>query len=302
MGKINRVFTALLAMFIGAILTLGVGDAHRVYAQEEKPVIKALANGVYQWMFAGYGSLVVVSGSGVMVTDPANEARARALKAYVATLTSNPVSHVVLSHEHYDHVGGTEVFADAKVYCHVNCQPLFDLDVLGMAPKKVDETFTDMTSFNIGNIKVELHFMGPGDGDATTVVYLPNEKIIFTADMYEDQEITHRLFVDDKNFTGTRKILNTLSTWDLNHAVNTHSVSTDPQVLRDNAEYYNDLFEVVLNILQEALKKEGPKAFYTLSDKLPDLITLPKYQDWQNYEDSLGRHAQRMFSAIGHAD
>ena len=299
MKVIGKLFaTALIAL---ASLTIGFGEPNRAYAQDE-PLIKELADGVYQWMAGNYGSLVVISGNDVMVTDPSTDQRATALKEFVASLTSNPVNYVVLSHEHYDHAGGTGVFENAKVVCHVNCQPLFDLDELGISPEKVDMTFTDMTTFKVGDIDVELHFIAPGDGDATTVVYLPEEKIIFTADLYEDKMITHRNFVDDKNFTGTRKILNTLSTWDLNHAVNTHSASTDPQVLRDNAEYYNDLFDLVLGIFQKAFAEEGVAAFYTLPDRLPEMVSLPKYKDWQNYDDSLGRHAVRMFVSITHAD
>ena len=299
MKKFGNIFAAALIAL--ASLTIGFGEPNRAHAQDE-PLINELADGVYQWMLGNYGSLVVISGNDVMVTDPSQDQRAAAMKEFVASLTNNPVNYVVLSHEHYDHVGGTGVFENAKVICHVNCQPLFDLDVLGMAPKKVDETFTEMKSFKVGEIDVELHFIAPGDGDATTVVYLPEQKIIFTADLYEDRMITHKNFVDDKNFTGTRKILNTLSEWDLNHAVNAHSVSTDPQVLRDNAEYYNDLFDVVLAIFQKALADEGYMAFYTLPDRLPAMVSLPKYKDWQNYDGSLGRHAVRMFASIAHAD
>ena len=297
--KIRNIFS--VAIIAGAVFAFGAGEINRAHAQDE-PIVKELADGVYQWMMSGFASLVVVSGDEVMVIDPSNDARAIALKEFVATLTSNPVSHIVLSHEHYDHVGGTGVFEEAKVICHVNCQPLFDLDVLGVVPEEVHETFTDMKSFEVGDIEVRLYFMGPGDGDATTIVHLPDEKIIFTADMYEDQDITHKNFVDDKNFTGTRKILNMLSEWDLNHAVNAHSVSTDPQVLRDNAQYYNDLFDVVLEIIQKAVQEEGFMAFYTLPERLPGMVSLPKYKDWENYDNSLGRHAVRMFAAISHAD
>ena len=48
------------------------------------------------------------------------------------------------------------------------------------------ETFSTNMSIAVGEKVVELHYLGPGDGDATTVVYLPEEKIILTSDMYED--------------------------------------------------------------------------------------------------------------------
>ena len=124
------------------------------------------------------------------------------LRDYVATLTDNPVSHIVMTHEHYDHVGGTGLFPDATVYCHVNCQAVFDLATPLSDVPEVDETFSTNMSIAVGEKVVELHYLGPGDGDATTVVYLPEEKIILTSDMYEDQQITGAAWVDDKNYTG----------------------------------------------------------------------------------------------------
>lgn len=65
------------------------------------------------------------------------------LKRAIADITDKPVTRIVLSHEHDDHVGGTGVFPGDQVICHAACQAVFDLDVVGMDPEKVDVTFTD---------------------------------------------------------------------------------------------------------------------------------------------------------------
>ncbi len=274
------------------------------YAQQmPAPVANQLADGVYYWSAMGYGSLVVVSGQDVLVTEPANDLRAPMLRDYVATLTDHPISHIVMTHEHYDHVGGTSLFPDATVYCHVNCQPIFDLaDAPFDDVPEVDETFTDFMRIMVGDTAVELHYLGPGDGDATTVVYLPGEKIVLTSDMYEDQALTGAAWVDDKNYTGTRKILNTISEWDLEHALTAHSVSTDPQVLRDNAQYYNDLYEAVFQQLKQARDEGGPFAVFGVIDSLPGSIQLDQYSDWANYDTAIASHARRMMFSIFHAD
>ena len=90
----------------------------------------------------------------------------------------------MLTHEHYDHVGGTGVFPDASVVCHRNCQPAFDIAPLGDVPT-VDETFDDFMEIRVGDKVVELHYLGPGDGEATTIIYMPDEQIVVTSDMYE---------------------------------------------------------------------------------------------------------------------
>ena len=297
MSKSVKRVAALLAVALAGVTA-------NVYAQQmPAPMANQLADGVYQWFAMGYGSLVVVSGEDVLVTEPANDLRAPMLRDYVATLTDSPISHIVLTHEHYDHVGGTSLFPDATVHCHVNCRPVFELAEAPFddVPESF-ETFINYKRIMVGDTPVELHYLGPGDGDATTVVYLPQQKIVLTADMYEDKALTGAAWLDDKNYTGTRKILNTISEWDLEHAITTHSASTDPQVLRDNARYYNDLYDAVLQPMKKAREEGGPFAIFGLLDSLPGTIKLDQYSDWQNYDSSFTSHARRMMFSIFHAD
>jgi len=66
-----------------------------------------LADNVYSMDVLHYNSLVVIGEDGVLITDPANPFRAGLLQAETAKLTNLPVSKIVMTHEHYDHVGGT---------------------------------------------------------------------------------------------------------------------------------------------------------------------------------------------------
>lgn len=290
---------------VAAVLAVALaGMTANLHAQQmPEPVARQLADGVYYWFAMTYGSLVVISGEDVLVTEPVNGLRAPLLQGYVATLTGNPISHVVLTHEHYDHVGGTGLFPDATVHCHVNCRPIFEL---AEAPfDDVPESFESYINYKrimVGDTPVELHHLGPGDGDATTVVYLPQQKIVLTADMYEERALTGAAWVDDKNFTGTRKILNVISEWELEHALTAHSPSSDPQVLYDNVRYYNDLFDAVMQPMRKAVEEGGPLAVFGLMGSLPASVELPRYSDWANYDTALESHARRMMFSIFHGD
>ena len=279
--------------------------AASVYSQQlPPPLANQLGDGVYQWFGFGSNSLIVISDNDVLITDPANHLRGQMLQDYITSLTSNPVSHIVLTHEHYDHVGGTTLFPHARVYCHVNCQQVFDLadPAFTDVPPQVHETFTSYREIMVGDKPVELHYLGPGDGEATTIIYLPTDRIVVSSDLYEDRMLTHASFVDDKNYTGTRTILRTISGWDLDHAITAHSASTDPQVLRDNLRYYDDLYEVVSAAMLAIQNDDGPFALFGAIESLPNTIELDQYRDWGNYDSSLSRHARRMMLSIFHGD
>ena len=265
-----------------------------------------LADGVWHYIsdIGGFitTSLIVIDGGEVLITDPSHELMAQSMREEIAKLTDDPVSIIVLTHEHYDHAAGTSGFGDeATIICHINCQPIFDLDVLGDVPD-VDLTYATTLDVEVGDKLVELHYLGPGDGEATTVVYMPEEEIVATADLYEPRALTHKNWVDDKNFSGVRHILNTVSGWELTHAVNAHSTGTNPRDLRENAAYYDDLFHAVYEAVAAAAAEGGGRAVFELSRTLPDTLVLEDYQDWVNYDNSFPRHVERMFHSITHGD
>ena len=267
------------------------------------PTMTMLADGVYHYFGFFSSSLVVVASDGVLITDVDNTTRGQSLKAEIAKITAAPVTQIVLTHEHFDHVGGTEVFPDAEVICHRNCQPHFDLAVLGNVPT-VDRTFADRLNLDVGDRRVELHYLGPGDGDATTIIYLPAEQIVVTSDLYEPRALTHKNWVHDKHFTGVRKILTTISGWPLAHAINAHSPGTNPTDLMENVAYYNDLYDAVKAAVDQAIMQAGGQTFgaYGLYDTLPQTLQLEQYRSWMNYDTSFPAHVERMLLAIYHGD
>lgn len=264
------------------------------------PALVELAPDVYSYFLHGFNSLIVVSEDGVLVTDPSNDERAAAIKEAVAGLTDAPVTWIVMSHEHYDHAGGFEPFEEAQIACHQNCQAVFDLDPFGATPESVDLEFSDFAAIQMGDIAVELHYLAPGDGDATAVVYLPAEQILFTADIYEPRALTHGAFMDDSNSTGRQKILNAVSEWPLKYAITSHSPDMDPYSVYENARFLNDLNAAVLDAVANSERAGFAAVFETYLN--PGSVRLPQYSDWEGYEEHIDRHVQRMVMSIYHGD
>ncbi len=286
-----------LEPYLAIVLLVSLSiSANPSYAQDAN--VQKISANVYSIFLHYYHSLVVIGDKGVLITDPANAVRAGILKTEIAKLTKLPVSHIVLSHEHYDHVGGTEVFSDAEIYAQRSTQSVFQLDELGLAPGKVHHPFDTTATISMGGNEVELHHYGAGDGVGTVIVHLPKEEVVYSADLYEVGSITDGKWLDDSNYVGSRLILNKLVELSPNYAITAHSLSLEPKHLQRGADFYNDLYEAVAPQVRTAVKQGFP-AVMKAYEELPKTVKLDKYKDLKNY-DHLPAHVKRMVLSIFH--
>ncbi|WP_431686140.1 MBL fold metallo-hydrolase [Hahella sp. NBU794] len=266
---------------------------------EAAEVVK-LKQGAYAISEAGVTSLALLSEDGVLITDPANPERAKVLQAEIARLTSRPVTRIVLSHEHLDHVGGTEVFPGAEVICHISCKAVFELDVTGAAPKKVHAVFDDRHSFQFGGRKVTLIHVGPADGFASAIIHLPEDGIVYSADLYADRYIIPGVWMDNDNYLGVRKALKLMQDLKPQIAVNAHSTSTSVQALQENVTFVEDLFQLVSAQINRTMTTKGPGAVMDNISRWSQELKLNQYKDWSNYATEFPAHVRRMTLSIFH--
>ena len=93
----NRLFIVLL------LLTLGPGAG---FAQDFKREIIPVTDDVYRFQNKFHMNMFVITGAGVVVTDPINAEAATWLRAEIAKLTGQPITHLIYSHSHGDHASG----------------------------------------------------------------------------------------------------------------------------------------------------------------------------------------------------
>ena len=264
-----------------------------------QPTVTKLADGVYSVFEGFYNSLVVVTDAGVVITDPAYSYRATVLKDEIAKLTDKPVTTVIVSHEHYDHAGGTEVFVGADIVCHETCMTIFSLDVSDVAPKNVDLTYRDQKTLTIGGRKIDLIHIGPADGIATTLVHLPGENILYSADLYSPRSFTAGHWMEDTNYLANIKALEKILALAPKHAVNVHSTDTSLQPVKENLELNNALLSLVGDAMQKAMEEKGLGGILEGMETWPNTLELPEYADWHGYEH-LPAHIRRMALSIFH--
>lgn len=159
-----------------------------------------LADGVYR-ITGGYVALAVEFNDHIFLYEPAgqNEARAQAVIAEAKrVIPGKPIRYGVLSHHHFDHTSGLPavVGEGITIVTHeVNKEFLEKAltaprtlapDAIARSGKKpVIETVGDKRVFSDGNRTVEVHLIkGLPHADGMLIAYLPRERIVAYADMF----------------------------------------------------------------------------------------------------------------------
>jgi len=165
------------------------------------PTSEKLADGVFR-INGAYNGLAVEFADHVLLFEPGpqNEARAQAIIAETKRLFPNkPIRYGVISHHHFDHTGGLPaVVAEGITIVTPEVNRAFLMSALSaprtLAPdslaksgkKPVIEGFKgDRRVFQDGTRTFEVHVIkGLPHADGLVVGYLPKEKILVYADMF----------------------------------------------------------------------------------------------------------------------
>jgi len=133
---------------------------------------------------------------------------AAAIDADVRQIAGRVVTHVVLTHKHFDHVLGSGVFTDAEIYC---APQVFDYlttatgqlrdDALGygadddeidraIAALRPPQHAIDNAVIDLGHFHVTIAHLGRGHTDADLVVVVPGDDgeqlVVFSGDLIEE--------------------------------------------------------------------------------------------------------------------
>jgi glyoxylase-like metal-dependent hydrolase (beta-lactamase superfamily II) len=134
-----------------------------------------VTDGVYQCMF-------LVSGQGVIVVDAPPSIGSNLLKA-IAAVTSEPVTHVVYSHLHDDHIGAAYLLPrTATVIAHAATAAYLRRDNDPHRPLPT-VTFTDRYTLRVGDQILQLSYKGENHTAGNIFIYAPRQKTLMLVDV-----------------------------------------------------------------------------------------------------------------------
>ena len=153
--------------------------------------------------FVSNAGFVITEDSVVVIDALGSPPLARRLLQAIARITPRPVSHVIVTHYHADHVYGLQAFAEqgARIVAQRRSQAYLDSEVavrrladsrIILAPWVDEETrlvapdiwVDERATLIIGGVRFELHAVGPAHTPDDLVVHLPQRRMLFCGDLF----------------------------------------------------------------------------------------------------------------------
>lgn len=175
---------AMVAAFIS------FGPPARAQQQAQPIKVTKIKDNVY-WIQGGIGSNdgVIVGTDGVIVVDTKTTVDSEKLViAEIAKITPKAVNSAIVTHSDGDHVNGLAAFPDGlTVIAQENCKKEMIASAGSRNPAPQNrlptKTYNKTDKMTIDGVHIRLYHWAAGHTSGDTVVYLPDEKIVFGGDL-----------------------------------------------------------------------------------------------------------------------
>src|SRR2546425_9073837 len=180
----RRVLSAIV------VVSLAVAGAA---AQQRRPripptgTIKKVRDNLYVISGGGGNTTVFVTQAGVVVVDTKLPNNGEAILNQVRSVTDKPVSTIVNTHSHPDHVGSNEYFpASVDVVTHENTRKWMAANprVASNPAAMPDRTFTDRMTLGSGDDRIDLYYFGAGHTNGDAFIVFPARHAMCAGDMF----------------------------------------------------------------------------------------------------------------------
>jgi len=156
--------------------------------QEKGFYTREIRDGVFLLTEGWYHVLVVPTDEGTVVVDAPPTISpdfytGKNLMNGIESITDIPISHLVYSHHHHDHIGGAHNFPkDITIVAQEQCAKLLD-DVKDPDRPVPTVTFKDKMTLKVGKQTLLLDYRGDIHCNGNSFIHLPDQKILMVVDV-----------------------------------------------------------------------------------------------------------------------
>ena len=135
------------------------------------------------WVTDGaYNTMFLTTGQGVIAIDAPPSIGKNYLKA-IEEVTDEPITHVIYSHTHNDHIGSAAMFPNGVIIIAHQDSALELKDRNDPNRPIPTVTFEDTYTLEVGTQKLELAYYGPMHKPGNIFIYAPNQKVLMLVDV-----------------------------------------------------------------------------------------------------------------------
>jgi cyclase len=293
-----------LLLSVAYILAFGA----QLAAQDLGPHFKKLKEGIY--VYAGQlndaNVTIIQTQEGIVLIDTGQTPKAsHIVMAALKKLTAEPVRFIIHTEPHSDHTVGNFVFSPpALVIAHAGAtdsmkkayNPATIQKRAAESPEMTEAykgfrlvmphlEYRDKMTLNLGERTLELYYLKNVHSEADTAIWMPKERIVFTAASVTVKRFgNHRPFVSIPDTLSAIKMMKGLNP---DIVVPGHGDPGTGKILDDMERYYNLLMERV-----GAMVKAGK----SLDDIKKDL-KMPETDDWAG-KDRFHNNIEAAYRAV----
>ena len=177
---------AILAAALWATLAPLPATAQRNPLPPPGP-IEHIEGNLYKIFGGGGNTLVFVQKDGVLLVDTKLPNNGQAILDQVRMVTDKPITTIINTHNHPDHVGSTgffrERFPGVQVVAQENTQKWVEQNPQYQPDVVPNVTFKDRLTIGTGDDRVDLYYFGVAHTDGDAFVVIPAAHAMFLGDV-----------------------------------------------------------------------------------------------------------------------
>ncbi|WP_126174015.1 MBL fold metallo-hydrolase [Altericroceibacterium xinjiangense] len=149
--------------------------------------IERISGNVYKIFGGGGNTLVVVEDAGVTLVDTKLPGNGQAILAEVRKVTDKPITTIIATHSHPDHIGSTDFiraqYPNVRIIMSEGTAAEMVANPQTNPALLPTETYKDRLTIGHGDERIELYHTGVGHTGGDTFVVVPSEKLLFMGDV-----------------------------------------------------------------------------------------------------------------------
>lgn len=247
--------------------------------------LQDMGSGLYMITDNAIQSMFLVYDHGVVVIDAPQNLAAFIPKA-IAEVSDKPITHLIYSHSHADHIGGTKALGGHPIIIAQD-------ETLRLLKRDADPnrplptvTFADKYTLRVGNQMLELSYHGNGHEPGNIFIYAPNQRVLMVVDIVFPGWMPWRRFAVAQDINGYFAQVEEIRKMDWDTYVGGHVARAGTHAdVEVQAEFNNDVKQAAATALATTKPGEG-------------LNPLDKNNPWAFFDQYIDRVAAQCVNTL----